>query len=68
MINQRLQKPFEYHWFNELYKLCTIKSWIMRNPLNISISSIGGFSGACPVHAPPKGPDSFVLTYKICEM
>ena len=23
--------------------------------------------GACPAHAPPKGPDSFVSTYKIFE-
>ena len=29
--------------------------------------SLADLVGACPLHAPPKGPDSFVLTYKIFE-
>ena len=32
------------------------------------IQYIGGSRGAFPAHAPPKGPDSFVSTYKIFEI
>ena len=34
---------------------------------DFSITGIGGFRGVHPVRAPPKGPDSFVLTYKFYE-
>ena len=33
----------------------------------ISTISIGGSRGACPVHAPPTGPNSFVFTYIFAE-
>ena len=34
---------------------------------NIPYVCIGGFRGAHPARAPPKGPNSFVLTYKFYE-
>ena len=60
------------NWERSFCKSITLK---IKQFLNAKVSKLEGgivlpgtladLEGTCPVHGPPKGPDSLVLTYKI---
>ena len=63
-------KAFKFLNFLKYYFLLIVGKYTkVQRKMNCFCNvAIGGFSGACAGQAPPKGPDSFVLTYKICKM